>query len=324
MLINGDDILFPCPQEAVALWEATTARCGLVKSVGKNFVSDKFCTINSDLWLVEEGRNEFGDIVVGPLHCPGVNLGLLLGTNVKKGHALSAQAPSETFSLQDISQMAHDLIKGHDQVTQERLMTRFIDSWGESLKAVPPGVSWFVPKVLGGLGLPWTRPGQPDLSRQQLKLTTYMASVCSVEEHIRRKALLQEKLGTISLWEKAGAILRRGMRQCGLGSVSFGDQPEDPESDWLGPIATSCFLSGERPETVELDRSKLLWSNWMRLWRKGQAHNMDLLGWDVIRSFHGKEVKIALPSPPDAWRIRVDALSQRFGLPAPQDEEEEV
>jgi len=314
MLINGDDILFPCRPEALPVWEEQTARCGLVKSVGKNFVSDKFCTINSDLWIVDEGKDEFGEVQRTPLHCPAVNLGLLLGTNVKKGHGLSALAPTETFRFQDISQMASDLVKGHDRVTQERLMSRFIHSWASSLKAVPPGVSWFVPKALGGLGLPWTREGAPDLSPQQLKLATYMASGCSVEEHVRRKALLQEKLGTISLWEKAGAILRRGMRECGLGSISFGDQPEDPESDWLGPMACSLFLSGERPQDIELDRAKLLWRNWDRLWRRGQAHSMDSLCWDVIRSFHGKEVKIALPPPPHAWRIRVDALSQRSGL----------
>jgi hypothetical protein len=311
MLINGDDILFPSPRSGVSLWEQETARCGLVKSVGKNYVSAEFCTINSDLWIVRGEVDWFGLPYWVPDHCPSVNLGLLLGRNVKKGCGLSALAPSETFRFQDISQMAWDLIRGHDEVTSERLMTRFISSWSDTLKAVPPGVSWFVPKALGGLGLPWTRPGLPDLSKQQYKLATYMASGCSVEEHVRRKALLQEKLGTLSLWEKAAAILRKGMRATGLGSLSFGDQPDDPTSDWLGVISSMLFLNGESPEEVVTDRAKALWSNWFKLWRKGTAHSMESLTWETINSIHGKEVKISLPSPPSSWGIKVDVLSQR-------------
>jgi hypothetical protein len=50
VLVNGDDILFRTNSELQARWESVLPLAGLEKSIGKNFVSEQFCTVNSCLF----------------------------------------------------------------------------------------------------------------------------------------------------------------------------------------------------------------------------------------------------------------------------------
>jgi len=308
MLVNGDDILFACPPEAISVWRDLTARAGLEMSVGKNFVSDKFCTVNSELYVIRRELDFFAVPYFLSEKLPAVNLGLLLGQNVKKGHGKSAWS-HDTFRYKDLAQMAHKLLQGFSGTFADRLLTRFIRSWGDSLKRLPPGFSWFIPQCLGGLGLPWVRSGEPDLSEQQRKVATFMASPCSVEEHLRRKALVQERLGVKSLWEHGSRLLCESLREVGLGGLSFVDKANGRDADWIGAIVGNLFLSGEMPSITETDRNALLAKGFSRLWKLGTAHGMCPLSWDKIHGYQGLEVEIALPLPPPEWGIRVDALS---------------
>jgi hypothetical protein len=78
VFVNGDDILFLGPQVLLDLWSKRITEAGLEKSVGKNYESRSFCTINSQLFTVNlmEGDN------YGLKTVPYINMGLVYG--VKK------------------------------------------------------------------------------------------------------------------------------------------------------------------------------------------------------------------------------------------------
>jgi hypothetical protein len=54
-LVNGDDIVAHTNPTAIANWKVNAPRIGLSLSLGKNFVSDDFCTVNSQLFVKQEG-----------------------------------------------------------------------------------------------------------------------------------------------------------------------------------------------------------------------------------------------------------------------------
>jgi len=53
--VNGDDILFPTNVDFQRRWEGLIPQVGFSKSVGKNFVSNEFCMVNSMLFRRAEG-----------------------------------------------------------------------------------------------------------------------------------------------------------------------------------------------------------------------------------------------------------------------------
>jgi hypothetical protein len=76
--------------------------------------------------------------------------------------------------------MCHDLIRGFAYEMQTILIRRFIEVWKQQLiKACPAGFSYFLPKHLGGLGLPlqgpWTGARRP-ISFLQRKMARYLAT----------------------------------------------------------------------------------------------------------------------------------------------------
>lgn len=84
--VNGDDILFRTNAEFQARWEGLISQVGFEKSVGKNFVSEKFCTVNS--MLFRDGTLRKGDQHVHKYtFVPFINTSFLTG--VKKGEDTS-------------------------------------------------------------------------------------------------------------------------------------------------------------------------------------------------------------------------------------------
>jgi hypothetical protein len=53
-LVNGDDIVAHTNPTAIANWKINAPRIGLSLSLGKNFVSNDFCTVNSQLFIKQE------------------------------------------------------------------------------------------------------------------------------------------------------------------------------------------------------------------------------------------------------------------------------
>lgn len=70
VLVNGDDILFKANAAFYEVWKKWVARAGFSLSLGKNYISPHFITVNSESWL-HKGGSLFRKL-------PFLNCGLLL------------------------------------------------------------------------------------------------------------------------------------------------------------------------------------------------------------------------------------------------------
>jgi hypothetical protein len=94
VLVNGDDILFRGDSLFIGIWEEYISKVGFEKSVGKNFVSSNFLTINSRYYDCRKGI----ELV------PAVNYGFLYGL-VKgggSGKKESSKATTKTEVFMDL------------------------------------------------------------------------------------------------------------------------------------------------------------------------------------------------------------------------------
>jgi hypothetical protein len=175
LLVNGDDILFWCPSvEAYARWKETVSRAGLKPSVGKNYTSDSFLVINSQIWSVKRSIDFFGqEIWVNTGLLPSMNLGLLFGTTKSESsHSMEkALFGSHEAQRDSLNLRAHDWVAGYPE-DQDMMMSVFIQYWKSTLKSVPKEVSWWVHPSYGGLGLPVTR--EVEITDRQRKLAAYL------------------------------------------------------------------------------------------------------------------------------------------------------
>jgi len=137
-LFNGDDCLLRGGQGLRNLWELILGYCGLESSLGKTYFSNKFCTINSELYTLDQETAVWH-------RQRQINVGIMLG--VQKG---STKRP-EVWQLGDL---AHELKESCP--TNEiwfRAKRIFLELNKESLES-QVGVPWYVPQWLGGIGLP--------------------------------------------------------------------------------------------------------------------------------------------------------------------------
>lgn len=78
VLINGDDILFCTSGRHYGIWQTVTTDIGLIPSVGKNYFNDKFCQINSELWIPLTRETQPGVYSVYDCYkVPYVNFGMM-------------------------------------------------------------------------------------------------------------------------------------------------------------------------------------------------------------------------------------------------------
>jgi len=70
VLVNGDDILFKANVDFYEVWKKWIARAGFSLSLGKNYISPNFITVNSESWI-HRGASRFDKL-------PFLNCGLLL------------------------------------------------------------------------------------------------------------------------------------------------------------------------------------------------------------------------------------------------------
>ena len=84
-LINGDDLLFKGNQDHYKIWWSTVEEYGLNPSPGKNYFSDRFLQLNSELWRIDtrlDIESEHSCRLTNLVLVPYVNFGLI--TNRKK------------------------------------------------------------------------------------------------------------------------------------------------------------------------------------------------------------------------------------------------
>jgi len=61
VLVNGDDILFKANKDFYEVWKKWITRAGFTLSLGKNYISPNFITVNSESWL-HRGGSDFRKI----------------------------------------------------------------------------------------------------------------------------------------------------------------------------------------------------------------------------------------------------------------------
>jgi hypothetical protein len=180
ILINGDDIGFVTDAPGYELWKQTTTNIGLSPSIGKNFISKDFIVLNSTFYDIS-GEGQGRTLTYRPY----INYGLQFcrnenGTPIDEPQlSISDCRDPRTPSIGDL---ARDLIKGHPEDTQLRLLKRFVAAWQPHLnRFCPRGMSYWLPRHLGGLGLPVVgefvgKEGRSRYSRMQLVVAAHLAS----------------------------------------------------------------------------------------------------------------------------------------------------
>jgi hypothetical protein len=186
-----------------------TACAGLKFSVGKNYTHKKYLILNSQIFkLVNksvEPNSTLHNFMELPFKCDDITPGKCLmrlfhlESGLLYGRVKGYNDPDEEKlwsrtpyldTARSVAQMCHDLVSPWSDEQQERLVSRFIELNRECLDKVPPGMSWFLPRQLGGLGLPVTSIRLNDtnkklFSKEQLKVAAYLATRCAEDEDLR-------------------------------------------------------------------------------------------------------------------------------------------
>jgi len=202
IMINGDDNLFVTNLAHYERFKRFCEAAGFSLSVGKSYISDKFAVINSTMYSYEpsgkvtivdicEGTETFEEVFVPK---PYVNLGMLycIGRSVEFG----SDQDDDMFKY---GVYCHELIRGHSKEIQEKLVARFIRLHLRKLQSFG-SLPWFLPRVLGGLGLPATHGYQ--LSEAQRRLAwCYYRKNFSIEGYGLKASLpYGNKVASDHLW----------------------------------------------------------------------------------------------------------------------------
>lgn len=169
MLINGDDVLLKCQKRFYDDWKEMVKSAGLVPSIGKNYVSERFVIINSTLYRRVE------DMIGGHFQEePYINLGLLHPQREFMPDGMAAEVTLDE-SHKDLGQISSKLVKGFSPEVQDHLISIFLSDpeVKRKLQKVKKGVSYFVSPALGGVGI-YTN-FRDVLSNQQIGYYTRLA-----------------------------------------------------------------------------------------------------------------------------------------------------
>jgi len=150
VLVNGDDILFRTSPEKYKGWLDFIPTTGLFPSPGKNFYHDKYCTINSQLFNVNDNTVEY---------IPFYNVGMLLGQS-KGMRSSEKQKPVHCLYSETIEGSLNPL----------RADTRFKyynnDKLSKTaLSADGHVMNYYISRELGGLGM--KMPGMTYISAER-------------------------------------------------------------------------------------------------------------------------------------------------------------
>jgi hypothetical protein len=171
MLINGDDILFWCPSmDAYGRWKEMVTAAGLKPSLGKNYTSDRFLVINSQIWEVMRRVDYFGqNSYVLKSSLPTVNLGLYYDVQKSQSShgAEKTLFGSHIMQRDSFRELATDWINGYPE-DRDGMLSLLLRKRKDFLDQLPTGMSWWCHPKLGGLGLPVTR--EVTITNRQRKL----------------------------------------------------------------------------------------------------------------------------------------------------------
>jgi len=177
LLINGDDVGTVIFDNTYDHWCSITESIGLIRSPGKNYVHDSMWMLNSRAYVLEEAedfeRTAFlPERVFRPV--PFLNPGLLKGV----GRVMSEDGDDLEDGASGLAQRCWELLETAGSSAEQRddLITDFVRYNNQRLSKIAyPGMSYFVPRGLGGLGLP---PRSYEvISDGARRLATYLSSL---------------------------------------------------------------------------------------------------------------------------------------------------
>ncbi len=217
VLVNGDDMLFKAPDmEFVDLFLETALQAGFKESVGKNYVSEDCCMINSQIFRRIGGRM----VRIGYL-----NQKFLTGRSLKEGD--SSATPTELG--REVSRML-DLCPWARCVVP-KIFRRFQGEW--SYRKIQP--NWYLPVHLGGYGVDVRHaPESLTVSLQQRLLAAHFL-------HDPRLALYRKQGNDLQLAKFAGALATWRL----LSEEEFENSVMSSEvsDDWLARLAYAARAS---------------------------------------------------------------------------------
>jgi hypothetical protein len=172
MRVNGDDIGFIANPRSYESWKTVTADCGLEFSLGKNYCSREFLIMNSEIRRPPQHHELFyipSEVVGDPfgeedferIPIRWVNSGLwrlegffnqsIARHLVRKG--IEAGKTKDVYWT-DLGPLAAALLRGVNKKAQKPFLDIFLKNSSKILQERPIGCNLFVPKNLGGCGIP--------------------------------------------------------------------------------------------------------------------------------------------------------------------------
>lgn len=194
-LVNGDDVLALGPKgcfdedglsEGRLSWEEYVGIVGFKKSLGKNYISNKFCTVNSTLFefrdsLPDNGPRRGFKIVACPRTERLYNTQwYACGANGGNGHD-AVFMTNHKVGPGMVGGLVRELLLTVEKSRHELAVRLFIELNKEQLKAVR--LPWFVPEDLGGLGIPCL-PEMSDEWKNDAKTVAYFCRMWNTKEDL--------------------------------------------------------------------------------------------------------------------------------------------
>jgi len=300
ILINGDDIGFVTDQEGYDMWKRVTSAGGLEPSLGKNFCSREFIVLNSTFFDIT-GEGEHRTLVYRPY----INYGLL---NCRNENGTPIQDLRVTLSSSDdprspgIGALARDLIRGHTEEVQMKLLKRFVEAWKPTLRtALPHGMSYWMPRHLGGLGLPivgqfTSKDGKERYSRCQRVLAAYLAQ----DSERQGELLMGDTLGhsdSFSLWKKVAPGVKKIMSKINFTWTK--DIQEARPSGVAASLLAEAY-AGLRREDIEVEEEEEGEDRYA-YWKNEYYHLFDHARRTTFQPLTDDQIAADLP-----WRKRYD------------------
>lgn len=142
VMVNGDDILFPANDYFYEFWKKNVAIVGFKLSLGKNYISDLFLTINSVLYQVKHNGSKYEDAEFEEV--PVYNVGLLTGQSKHTARNETRTLPIWTYY--------NEVIKGAARKSNARArFFHYNKKWIDECTC--QGLfNCYLPHELGGLG----------------------------------------------------------------------------------------------------------------------------------------------------------------------------
>lgn len=161
VLVNGDDILFQAQPLQYQRWREIISNYGFKLSVGKNYYSSEFFTINSELYTVDGflTRPWWGGFSTDAMRIRQ-ELRFETGVDVLSADMRLVLPPIQLFLRESVPLAIWPRVN--------RLWLEHQRDLG--LLSAYKGLNWFLPQPLGGIGLDPTGWGEYELTYAQRKL----------------------------------------------------------------------------------------------------------------------------------------------------------